>query len=841
MNYMTTQLSRLKMLRNRCCYITAFALFVFSQQVNAVTQTINLNVGWNLISFSLLPQDKSTANVLSSLEAAGLLDSIWEYNSVAQSWITYPAPITGYSEVTSLNTGKAYWIKVTSATQLNVTAPDSDISVAPVELQLGWNLFGAVSETSQPYRDVFQGVTVQELWTYDSAGLGQFKGVQIPSIGAPTLEEFTQLIPGAGYWVYVTQLSNIEPVLGTALPGDIDVDPFLPAPIPGIPTPWTSVDSGDIDIGADGFYDRPETQRSVDLGENLDRQSLSIFNNNTGIMSYRVSVVNPETTPWLKLLLIDELTGEETLVTELTASITTETAIVKIAGDRAGLLPGDQTGLIRVESNGSAFETPVRDISVSMDVADLEGDYKLFVKIDTVNGNKADLHNPRFFMSLYRDAGGLKGIIDDAKTLLVPQRVHLAGDTFQDGTNNFTMSGSFSLPAGHQDNPYDDELRRDITLIGDRAGFEQGGALDLVGDYRETVRNVLGEPIYLRGSFIATRTSALPTVVDEANSTQQTNLLLPDQGTQTATVIVSKKLLLTGVEVTTNITHTRSSDLRVSLTSPTGTQVILRDQSPVTLGLQSFSTTDVSLESLDLFAGELSEGIWTITVEDFTFGETGELIAWDLNLSGTSVHDISGVISGVGEGATLVLTGCGAVHTTTTGVSGTYSFNNLINCVYTVTLQQNGFERSSLEVVVNGLDVINSNLTPATAIADNPITVTAPTDGTYTLSFISNLTSAGMVSRNPGGIDAGGEDAHDSATFDIDRPPYGSTSAPIEDSNNFLNSVNNLTNTNVVGQNGTLDGPVGSGSHYRMSVAIGQSIIGLSVSGNQQLIIGANQ
>ena len=836
------QLKPLKYLLNRSYFLMVSFLLVSSPVANADTQTINLNVGWNLISFAVLPQDKTPANVLQSLENAAILNSIWGYDAAAQDWSTYPSPFagTGASEITGLETGKGYWIKVASATQLVINDPGNSVQAAPMDLQLGWNLFGSVSSVPQAYQNVFNGVSVTELAQFDSLA-GQFNRVVIPAIGTPSPEDFTELLPGLGYWVFVTQLSDIEPVLGTALPGDIDVDPLLPAPVPNIPTPWTSVDPGDIDIGLDGFYDRPETQRAVDLGDNLDRQNLSIFNTNTGIMNYKVSVVNASSTPWLKLLQIDEVTGAETLVTEITGSVTTETAIVQLVGDRIGLLPGQETGQIRIESNGGAANEPLRDIVVTMDVADLVGDYRILVNIDTVNGKKADLHNPRYFMSLYRDAGSLKGIIDDKQTLLVPQRVHLTGDTYQDGTNNFTVSGSFSLPAGHPDNPYNIALRRDITLIGDRAGFAQGGALDLVGDYRETIRNILGEPIYLRGTFVATRTSPIPTVLDENNTQNQANLNLPDQSVQTSVINISDKLLLTGVQVTTNIIHTRALDLRVTLSSPNGTQVVLRDQSPATLGSQTFSTTDIPVESLDFFVGELSEGAWTLTIEDLALGETGQLIAWDLNLAGTSVNDISGTIANVGSGATVVLSGCGVVLTTTTGAGGTYGFNNLIDCVYSVTLQKDGFQRVTQTVVLNGQDVINSNITPATAAADAHIFAGLPSDGSVSLTYISNLTSGGLVARNPGGIDMGGEDAHDSATFDIDRPPYGVTSSPVEDSNNFLDAVNNLTNTNALGLNGSLDGPVGSGPHYRMSVSIGQAIIGLSVSGNQQLLIGANQ
>jgi len=154
-------------------------------------------------------------------------------------------------------------------------------------------------------------------------------------------------------------------------------------------------------------------------------------------------------------------------------------------------------------------------INVFMEVASVDGDYSVIAQIDTINGEPADTHSPRLFLSLYNDAAGLKGIIDETRTLLMPKRFQMAGELFEDGTNRFTVSGSFELAPGDPDNPYQTTLRRDITLLGDRSEFgdAQLGPLDLKGEYRETIRNVLSEPIYLAGTFRAERLQNEPSAI----------------------------------------------------------------------------------------------------------------------------------------------------------------------------------------------------------------------------------------------------------------------------------------------------------------------------------------
>ena len=819
--------------------IVFIAFLLLSPIARADVQTISLRAGWNLISFAVAPSDPAPSAVLAPLIGTGTFQAIWTYDAATKTWSTYPAPIGGIPEIAAIHPARGYWLKVTGATTLPVTGAEGAVPAATINLVGGWNLLGPVADEPKPYDRVFYTLPVREIWQYDALAK-MFRGVLLPPVGAPTREDFTKLNPGSGYWVFLATTAALQPVLGTAAPGDIDLDPLLPDPVPGVPTPWTSVTPGDEDIGMDGFYDRPETQHAITLRDNLDSQYISIFNDGTGILSYAVSVTDPDSVPWLHFRVVDEETGKSLPEERVTGSVTTETAQVELIADRTGLLPGEYVGEITIQSNGAADADPVRTMTVHMNVAKLDGDYRLLAKIDTVNGQKADLHNPRLFLSLYHDRDGLKAIIDDSRTLIIPRRLHLSGDSYEDGTNRFTLSGSFDLETGNADNPYQVPLRRDITLLGDRGAFGDVGVgpLDLKGEYRETIRNVLGEPIYLAGTFAATRLSAQPTTRDGV-SAGTTGGALPDLSSLTSTIDIVDRLLLTEVDIKINLIHTRPADLRLWLESPAGTRLLLRDQSTAIVGEILYDDVVASVDDLAAFNGELSAGQWKLIVEDLVSGETGQLVSWGLELKGTAVHRVEGTVANVGAGASVLLTGCGYSLIANTETGGNYAFNDLVNCIYQVTVHQNGFESQSINVTVNGGDSLANDLAPATTDPIEPIFPTTPTDGQYTLHQINTLASAGLRERAPGGIQLGGEDAIDSATFDIDRPPFDADAPGTEDSNAFLETLSVLTGSNAFGLNGRLDSPVGTNSR-RIRVSIGQPIAGRSVSGNQVLWIGGN-
>ncbi len=863
-----------------CILLAAIALWLPSSASTAAAsvQTLKLARGWNLISLAVAPPDSNPAAVFSSLVSVGALRAVWHFEAASGQWSRFPA-LAGQPSLSQMQAGSGYWIDVDRAIEASILGLDDGLPPSPGALRTGWNLVGFPISRPDSYERLLNGVPVRQVWTYD-AGTRRFRGVVFPSDGSdtPIVEDFVNLEPGRGYWLLLDEESSLEPQLATALPGDVDVPPLLENVVPGARPPFGPMvmSAGDRDLAGDGFYDRSESQRAVDFGDFSDRIKLAIFNQGRGILGWRVRVQSPDEHPWLRFFVAGEIPSEDQVLEELEGTVATETAEVDLAVDRTGLGPGEYTARILVESNGATLPfpaEPVREIVIRMTVPPLDGDYEVTAVIETINGTPADTHNPRYFLSLYRDGKALRGIFDGSRSLLVPdyciggstpgkscsanadcgtgrceRYVRLVGRVYEDGTNRFTVSASFELPVGADDNPYQVPLRRDITLVGDRpkSGEANLGPQDLRGDFRETLYNVLALPIVMEGSFVARRKSPAPSVRDLSAPASGQASDIPDNGNVlTRTLNVAENLLLSEVDVALNLTHPRPADLVVSLTSPSGTTVVLRDHTNTVAGDLIYDETAVSEEDLGAFVGQSSAGTWTLRIIDDVTGPElpGALIRWGLNLNGTRVNRIAGTVAGVGADAVVLLSGCGLVRQTTTGTNGAFAFANLIDCVYAISVHESGFARARTFVSLQGADRTNVSLAPAAAGADAPIVVTLPVEpgGAKAIASLTTAGGGGLLQTPAWAfINAGRlRYALDSANHDIDRPPLGGALGD-EDSDGFGGGVDPLTGTNIAGADGNYDPPANAAKRRGAFVTIGQPVIGRAVSGTTYIAIGAN-
>jgi subtilisin-like proprotein convertase family protein len=157
-------------------------------------------------------------------------------------------------------------------------------------------------------------------------------------------------------------------------------------------------------------------------------------------------------------------------------------------------------------------------------------------------------------------------------------------------------------------------------------------------------------------------------VMDEATFLNTTVVPIPDQGGPLAVSTINASGLggsLVGVSVLTNVTHTFSGDIFMTLTSPAGTVVTLTtgnggDNDNVFAGTlwnddanpggavpyvnnNGMATDHVYVdlvtaspltpeEPLGAFDGENPNGTWTLTIDDNAGGDLGTLNSWGLDL-----------------------------------------------------------------------------------------------------------------------------------------------------------------------------------------------------------------
>ena len=151
---------------------------------------IMLNINWNLISLSKQPANTNIETVLSSI--VDKYESVWAY--VNGQWKSYDPAQPNFSDLTVMETGIGYWIKMKEAGEIVVSGSNAPASIS---LSDGWNLVG------------FNGSEVKDMVTALASIAGKFISVWAYVNGQwksydpdqPNFSDLNNVTPGVGYWI----------------------------------------------------------------------------------------------------------------------------------------------------------------------------------------------------------------------------------------------------------------------------------------------------------------------------------------------------------------------------------------------------------------------------------------------------------------------------------------------------------------------------------------------------------------------------------------------------------------------------------------------------------------
>ncbi len=162
----------------------------------------DLAVGWNLVSLPVIPENKAITEVLSSI--AGKYTLVKAYDAEHGTWRIYdPAMPPEANTLLTLDEATAFWIKMSEAATLQLPGLLPIYTEQP--LFAGWNLVSypasepravasALSSISGKYTQVLRYEPGEStVWKRYNTGI------------PPWANSLTQITPGWGYWVYVTE------------------------------------------------------------------------------------------------------------------------------------------------------------------------------------------------------------------------------------------------------------------------------------------------------------------------------------------------------------------------------------------------------------------------------------------------------------------------------------------------------------------------------------------------------------------------------------------------------------------------------------------------------------
>ena len=582
------------------------------------------------------------------------------------------ALLNGMLPLGNLAPGQAYWVYMTAAnTTFSVSGQPPVGSTFPAQdLAPGWNMVGfPIGGTSIPNNEPISllavltaaGFDYDAILTWETGarpGLSQgYKKLLRPVVkidpltglpvndllaGLPAdapLPNYTNADLSQGYWLRVTDPAVLKPRLVATVRPEVDVEPRNNFP-------------GREDVNIVGLGG-PRSPRNVQQIETIrffpgeDVQTLSISNlsgtdpaNPTrtiggGIMIWEAvwePITDTNTTtvdangqripdPWIKLY---NTPGERVRMgnnqplppsgyTSIKGVTTLENDIVYLRLDRKNLGRGEHRGTL-------TLKTSVGDkvYAVAAETGGLEGDWKGYATITTVNGKRNRVPDIDLFVSFFEDPktdGLLRGLIDSSNALLWPVDVPLAGYRLSNAGNTFTLGGSFALPPGDQNNepfdafaetpvagndvdwnnnngiqarnPFPFPIQRTVTFEGALITGNPTDGYIIEGDYNEIVHGMMKEPIKLIGRFHIERQALTPlssrrsitadtgvepviskTVTVSSGGTSNAGQTRPTTFSSTNAIAISTELELRSLQVGVQFAALPHSNFKIRLRSP---------------------------------------------------------------------------------------------------------------------------------------------------------------------------------------------------------------------------------------------------------------------------------
>ncbi len=172
--------------------------------------TTSLRPGWNLISTPLVLYDEDIEDVLLHLIAHNSVKQVLTYDRPSGTWHKWTAPAGAPGDtLTKIEDGKGYWIEMAAAEDLTFVGTWSEGMPPTYRVYEDWNLIG-YTQWGEPtwwccnsafdYLGFPLYQSVESFWRYDA-----WSEVWVQ------VYDWSSMVPGAGYWLAVSEDGTINP------------------------------------------------------------------------------------------------------------------------------------------------------------------------------------------------------------------------------------------------------------------------------------------------------------------------------------------------------------------------------------------------------------------------------------------------------------------------------------------------------------------------------------------------------------------------------------------------------------------------------------------------------
>jgi hypothetical protein len=164
--------------------------------------TTTLGVGWNLVSFPLIPTTTNPRELLSGLGNA--YDIVHTWDSAAQSWLTFNPSLPDPQTLDVLDLTNGFWIHLVEEGILRVGG--SQPTQTSIELSPGWNMVGFPASASRGVQTALASVAGKFTLLYEHNASNPDNPWRKYNPNAPSfVSTLTALTPGMGYWIRATE------------------------------------------------------------------------------------------------------------------------------------------------------------------------------------------------------------------------------------------------------------------------------------------------------------------------------------------------------------------------------------------------------------------------------------------------------------------------------------------------------------------------------------------------------------------------------------------------------------------------------------------------------------